>query len=205
MIPFTLPSEVAPQLERPSSDEVSRLLNAWSDGDMSALNKLIPHVYQELRRLARRQMRAERPGHTLQTTGLVNEAYLRLVQQRAVGWQHRAQFFAVAANIMRRILVDHARRHRYQKRGGGAVRIDLDEVAVASPARSREIVALEEALQNLEQQDPRKSTVVELRYFGGMMIAEIAQHLGVSPITVKRDWAFAKVWLSRHMSRALDV
>ena len=172
---------------------------------MGALNKLIPHVYQELRRLARRQMRAERPGHTLQTTGLVNEAYLRLVQQRSVGWQHRSQFFAVAANIMRRILVDHARRHRYQKRGGGAVRIDLDDVAIVAPARSREIVALEEALQNLEQQDPRKSTVVELRYFGGMTIGEIAQHLGVSPITVKRDWAFAKVWLSRHMTRVVDV
>jgi RNA polymerase sigma-70 factor (ECF subfamily) len=184
------------------SDEVSRLLNAWSSGDMGALDKLIPHVYQELRRLARRQMRAEHPGHTLQTTGLVNEAYLRLVQQRTVGWQHRSQFFAVAASIMRRILVDHARRHRYQKRGGGAVRIDLDDAAIVSPARSRDIVALEEALQTLEQQDPRKSTVVELRYFGGMTIGEIAQHLGVSPITVKRDWAFAKVWLSRHMSRA---
>jgi len=193
---------VAFQPDPPPSDEVSRLLIAWSGGDTTALDKLIPHVYQELRRLARRQMRAERPGHTLQTTGLVNEAYLRLVQQRSVAWQHRSQFFAVAANIMRRILVDHARRHRYQKRGGGAMQVPLDDVAVVSPARPWEIVAMDDALQSLEQHDPRKSTVVELRYFGGMTIEEIAQHLGVSPITVKRDWAFAKAWLGRHISRA---
>jgi RNA polymerase sigma factor (TIGR02999 family) len=188
-----------------SSGEVSRLLIAWRDGDRSALDKLIPHVYQELRYLARRQMRREHPGHTLQTTALVNEAYLRLVQQRNGGWQHRSQFFAVAASLMRRILVDHARRHRYQKRGGGAVRIAIEDVAILSPARPDDIVALDDALQRLARQDQRKSTVVELRYFGGMTIDEIAQHLSVSPITVKRDWALAKAWLYRDMSHAGDA
>jgi RNA polymerase sigma factor (TIGR02999 family) len=162
----------------------------------------MPLVYRELRYLARRQMRRERSNHSLQPTELVNEAYLRLVQQRAAQWQHRAQFFAVAASIMRRILVDHARRSHYQKRGGGAVRMSLDEVDLVSAAPAEQIVALDGALEALEAVDQRKSQVVELRYFAGLSIEEIAHVLSVSPVTVKRDWALAKTWLYRHMSHA---
>ena len=174
---------------------------AWGEGDSTALEHLIPLVYQELRYLARRHIRGERPGHSLQATDLVHEAFLRLIQQRDAGWQHRSQFLAVAATIMRRILVDRARRHRYQKRGGEAVRIPIDEVAIVSPARPDEIVALDDALTKLEQRDRRKSAVVELRYFGGLTTDEIAQHLDISPITVKRDWSLARAWLYQHMSR----
>lgn len=165
----------------------------------------MPLVYSELRCLARRQMRRERAGHSLQTTDLVNEAYLRLVSQKRAQWQHRSQFFAVAASMMRRILVDHARRRRYQKRGGNATRIDIDEVAVMSPVRPDDLVALDDALQRLEEHDKRKSSVVELRYFGGLTVPEIAQVLGVSEITVKRDWSMAKAWLYRHMSHAREA
>jgi RNA polymerase sigma-70 factor, ECF subfamily len=182
--------------------DVSQLLEAWGGGDKTALERLMPLVYRELRYLARRQMRRERSNHSLQPTELVNEAYLRLVQQRAAQWQHRAQFFAVAASIMRRILVDHARRSHYQKRGGGAVRMSLDEVDLVSAAPAEQIVALDGALQALEAVDQRKSQVVELRYFAGLSIEEIAHVLSVSPVTVKRDWALAKTWLYRHMSRA---
>ena len=182
-----------------SSSEASRLLIAWGEGDASALDKLMPLVYGELRHLALRKMRSERPGHSLQASDLVNEAYLRLVQQQRAGWRHRSQFVAVAATIMRRILVDRARRHRYQKRGGAAVQISLDETLLVSPARPDELIALDDALQRLEQRDSRKAAVVELRYFGGLTAEEIAEHLGVSPITVKRDWAFAKAWLHRHL------
>jgi RNA polymerase sigma factor (TIGR02999 family) len=187
----------------PSGDP-SRLLLAWCAGDKSALSELIPLVYKELRWLARGQMRGERAGHSLQTTDLVNEAYLRLVDQRHARWEHRSQFFAVAAAMMRRILVDHARRHRYQKRGGNAIRIDMDDVALMSPARPDEIVALDDALRRLEQYDKRKSSVVELRYFGGLTVNEIAELLGVAPITVKRDWSMAKAWLYRQMSHERD-
>lgn len=183
----------------PSGDP-SQLLLAWCAGDESALTELIPLVYKELRWLARRQMRREQAGHSLQTTDLLNEAYLRLVDQRHARWEHRSQFFAVAAAMMRRILVDHARKHRYQKRGGNAIRVDMDEVALISPARPDEIVALDDALRRLEQYDKRKSSVVELRYFGGLTIDEIAGLLGVAPITVKRDWSMAKAWLYRQMS-----
>ena len=182
--------------------DVSQLLEAWGGGDKTALERLMPLVYRELRYLARRQMRRERSNHSLQATELVNEAYLRLVQQRAAQWQHRAQFFAVAASIMRRILVDHARRYRYQKRGGGAVRMSLDDVDLASPAPAEQILALDGALEALEAFDQRKSQVVELRYFAGLSIEEIAHLLNVSPVTVKRDWALAKTWLYRHMSHA---
>ena len=182
--------------------DVSQLLEAWGGGDKTALERLMPLVYRELRYLARRQMRRERSNHSLQATELVNEAYLRLVQQRAAQWQHRAQFFAVAASIMRRILVDHARRSHYQKRGGGAVRMSLDEVDLVSAAPAEQIVALDGALEALEAVDQRKSQVVELRYFAGLSIEEIAHVLSVSPVTVKRDWALAKTWLYRHMSHA---
>jgi RNA polymerase sigma factor (TIGR02999 family) len=182
--------------------DVSELLVAWGAGDRTALDRLLPLVYRELRYLARRQLRRERPDHSLQTTDLVNEAYLRLVGHRNANWQHRAQFLAVSARIMRRILVDHARRTQYQKRGGGAVRIPLDDVTLVSGAASEDVVALDDALQKLSLHDPRKCQVVELRYFGGLTVEEIAQHLGVAEITVKRDWSIAKAWLSRQISHS---
>jgi RNA polymerase sigma-70 factor (ECF subfamily) len=188
-----------------SSDHVSQLLVAWGQGDSGALDKLVPLVYQELRYLARRQMRRERHDHTLQTGDLVNEAFLRLVKQREGQWQHRSQFFAVAASLMRRILVDHARKRGYQKRGGGAFRVTFDEVALVAPVRAEEIVALDEALAQLDRHDKRKSQVVELRYFGGLSVEEIAEVLRISPITVKRDWAMAKAWLYHRMSHPEQV
>ena len=180
--------------------EVSQLLVAWGEGDHSAIDKLIPLVYRELRLLARRQVRDERAGHSLQATDLVNEAYLRLVQQQDAHWQHRSQFLAIAAKMMRRILVDRARRRGYQKRGAHAAHVDIDDVAVMSPERPDAIVALDEALKRLEQHDPRKAAVVELRYFGGLTTDEIAACTGVAPITVKRDWSLAKAWLYRQMN-----
>ena len=182
--------------------DVSELLVAWGAGDKTALDKLLPLVYRELRSLARRQLRRERPDQSLQTTDLVNEAYLRLVGHRNANWQHRAQFLAVSATIMRRILVDHARRNHYKKRGGGAVRIPLDDLTLVSAAASDDVVALDDALHKLSAHDRRKSQVVELRYFGGLTVEEIAQHLGVSEITVKRDWSIAKAWLSRQISHS---
>ena len=183
-----------------SATSVSRLLRAWNDGDRTARDKLVPLVYRELRVMARQRLRREGANPSLESSDLVNEAYLRLVQQRAPGWQHRAQFFAVAATIMRRILIDRARKGLYQKRGGGAVRVPLDEHEVGVPARPQDLVALDEALQQLERHDKRKALVVELRYFSGLKTEEIALHLGVSPITVKRDWAFARSWLHRAMN-----
>lgn len=182
--------------------DVSELLVAWGAGDRNALDRLLPLIYRELRYLARRQLRRERPDHSFQTADLVNEAYLRLVGQRNASWRHRQQFLAVTAKIMRRILVDHARRAHYQKRGGGAVRIALDDLTLVSAAASEDVVALDDALQKLSLHDERKSQVVELRYFGGLTVEEIAQHLGVSPITVKRDWSIAKAWLSRQISHS---
>ena len=166
--------------------EVTQLLVAWSDGDRSALNKLLPLVEDELHRLAHRYMSHEREGHTLQTTALVNEAYLKLIDQK-VEWQNRAHFFGIAAQIMRRILIDHARRHLGPKHGGGNT-ISLDEVAVVSDERASELVALDEALVTLEKVDERKSRVVELRYFGGLGVEETATVLGVSADTITRDW-----------------
>jgi len=179
--------------------EVTQLLVAWGDGDQSALDKLMPLVYDELHRLARRYMAQERPEHTLQTSALVNEAYVRLIDQRNVHWQNRAQFFGIAATSMRRILVSYARRRKRAKRGAGALQISLDEAAILSDERASEMVALDEALENLAAVDPRKSQVVELRFFGGLSIDETAEVLKVSPGTVMRDWTLAKAWLRQEV------
>jgi RNA polymerase sigma-70 factor (ECF subfamily) len=178
-----------------SQQRVTDLLTRWSHGDDAALAELTPLVYEELRRLAHRQMSAERPDHTLQTTALVNEAYLRLADHSNPRWQNRAHFFAVAARAMRRILVSYARAQRSGKRGGGALKMDLDEAALVSPEESQEIVDLHEALERLAALDSRKAQVVELRYFGGLNYDEMAELLKISSITVRRDWRFAKAWL----------
>jgi RNA polymerase sigma factor (TIGR02999 family) len=183
--------------------QITQLLEAWSDGDKSAYDKLIPLVYDELHRLAHRYMSGERAGHTLQTTALVGEAYLRLVGQRGVRWQNRRHFLAIAAQLMRRILVDHARTNARAKRGGGAQMFELDETAITSPARSADLVALDEALTKLAEIDSRKAQVIELRFFGGLNVEETAQTLGVSPNTVIRDWSMARAWL--HQAVAKDT
>ena len=179
--------------------EVTQLLVAWSDGDRSALDRLLPLVESELHRLARRYMSHERQDHTLQTTALVNEAYLKLIDQK-VDWQNRAHFFGIAAQIMRRILIDHARKHLGPRHGGGNT-ISLEEVAVVSNDRASELVALDEALTTLAKIDERKSRVVELRYFGGLSVEETATVLGVSVDTITRDWRRAKAFLRRELSR----
>ena len=179
--------------------EVTQLLVAWGDGDQSALDQLMPLVYEELHRLAHRYMAQERPEHTLQTSALVNEAYVRLVDQRNVHWQNRAQFFGIAATSMRRILVGYARSRKRVKRGAGAFQISLDESAILSQERTAEMLALDEALDNLAAVDQRKSQVVELRFFGGLSIDETAEVLKVSPGTVMRDWTLAKAWLRREV------
>lgn len=184
-------------------EEVSTLLRAWSDGDQSALNKLTPIVYDELRRLARRYMRRERPGHSLQTTALVNEAYMRLVDYDRMQWQNRAHFFAVSAQLMRRILVEHARRHNL-KRGGGVAHLSLEDAAVVGPDQDMDIVALDHALNSLAVIDRRKVQVVELRFFGGLSVEETAEVLKLSAVTVKRDWRAARTWLYRELIGAPD-
>ena len=178
---------------------VAELLEYWSHGADDALAELTPLVYEELRRLAHRHMGRERPDHTLQTTALVNEAYLRLVDQTNLRWQDRAHFFAVAARAMRQILVNYAKSYRAQKRGGGALKVDLEEAALVSPEQSREIVDLHEALQDLAMLDSRKAQVVELKYFGGLNDDEIAEVLKISAVTVRRDWIFAKAWLHKQL------
>jgi RNA polymerase sigma factor (TIGR02999 family) len=178
-----------------SPEEVTQLLADWGRGDPDALEKLTPLVYGELRRLAHRYMSGGRADHTLQTTALVHEAYLRLADQTHPNFQNRAHFFAVAAKAMRQILVNYALSYQAQKRGGGAQKIELDEAAIVSQAQSKEIVDLHEALERLAQLDARKAQVVELKYFGGLNQEEIAQVLKISPITVRRDWTFAKTWL----------
>ncbi len=185
----------------PSTQEVTRLLLAWSDGDRAALDQLMPIVYSELRRLAHRHLGGERPGHTLQTTALVNEAYIRLVGQGPLQWQNRAHFFAVSAQLMRQILVDYARARRNAKRGGGAVKVTLDEAAEVSTERAAEMVALDDALTALAEFDQRKSRIVELRFFGGLSIEEMAEVLKVSPGTVMREWTLAKAWLRGEISK----
>jgi RNA polymerase sigma-70 factor (ECF subfamily) len=185
----------------PPSSEITRLLIAWCDGDRTALEELMPLVERELHRIARRYMRREDPGHTLQTTALVNEAYLRLVNQKNVRWKNRAHFFGIAAQIMRRILLNYARDRHRAKRGGRAILVSLSEVAVMSEAKSSELIALDEALERLEEIDERKSRVVELRYFGGLSVEETAEVMNVSPITVIRDWNMAKAWLARELSK----
>ncbi len=181
--------------------ELSTLLRAWSGGDQSALEQLTPFVYDELRRLARRYMKRERPGHSLQTTALVNEAWIRLVDYKRMQWQDRAHFFAISAQLMRRILVEHARRHNL-KRGGGVHHVPLDEAFVMCGDRSTDVVALDDAMSELARLDPRKVQVVEMRFFGGLSVEETAEVLKVSPVTVMRDWSAAKAWLHREMSRA---
>src|SRR5437899_5274050 len=178
-----------------SQQRVTELLAHWSDGDDAALAELTPLVYEELRHLAHHFMEGQAPDHTLQTTALVNEAYLRLADQTKPRWQNRAHFFAVAARAMRQILVSYARSNRAQKRGGGGVRIELDETAILSPEQSKEIVDLHEALERLGTLDARKAQVVELKFFGGLNYDEIAEVLKISPVTVRRDWEFAKLWL----------
>lgn len=177
------------------SAEVTQLLLAWRAGDASALENLIPMVHAELRRIARGFMRKERVGHSLQTSALVNEAYLRLIDARHIDWQNRAHFFAISASLMRRILVDLARERQARKRGGSAERVVLEEGLIAGPERNEDLVALDEALNALAAVDERKSQVVELRFFGGLTEAEIAEALQISPETVRRDWRLAKAWL----------
>ena len=195
----------------PVPGDVSSLLRAWSDGDQRALAQLTPIVYEELRRLAHYYMKRERAGHSLQTTALVNEAYLRLVDYKRMHWQNRAHFLAVSAQAMRRILVDHARRHN-AKRGAGAEHVSLDADAVMCPDRSDDFVSLDDALTALAERAPRKAKVVELRFFGGLSVDETADVLRVSPITVMREWKSAKAWLYRELtggtvdgSRTLDA
>ncbi|HET8677000.1 MAG TPA: sigma-70 family RNA polymerase sigma factor [Blastocatellia bacterium] len=185
----------------PSPDEVTQLLLDWGSGDKAALDKLMPLVYEELRRLAHRYMGRERPGHTLQTTAIVNEAYLRLIDQRNVQWQNRAHFFGIASHLMRRVLASYARSRRYAKRGGGARQVSLDEAMIVSEERVADMVALDEALNALAEIDERKSRIVEMRFFGGLSIEETAEVLGVSPGTVMRDWTLAKAWLRREIGK----
>jgi RNA polymerase sigma-70 factor (ECF subfamily) len=184
--------------DEPDKNEISGFLRAWSDGDQSALDRLTPVVYEELRHLAHHYMQRERPGHTLQTTALVNEAYMRLVDYRRMKWQDRAHFFAVAAQVMRRILVDHARSQNV-KRGGGVQHVALDDVAVVSSDRTGDLVALDDAMNALARLDPRKMQIIEMRFFGGLSVEETAEVLHVSPATVRRDWSIAKFWLYREL------
>lgn len=182
-----------------SQNQVTQLLLDWSNGDKAALDKLVPVVYQELRRLAAYYMRRERPGHTLQTSALVNEAYMRLVDYSQMRWQSRAHFFAIAAQAMRRILVEHARKRHFAKRGGGAVKVSFDEAAIVSQEQASDLVALDDALTSLEVMDERKARIVELRYIGGLSIEETAEVLAISPATVQREWRAAKAWLYREI------
>jgi RNA polymerase sigma-70 factor, ECF subfamily len=184
--------------ETPSAGEVSRLLQAWTEGDRKALDRLTPVVYDELRRLARSYLRRERAGHSLQTTALVNEAYMRLVDYKRMQWQNRAHFFAVSAQLMRRILVEHGRR-RNLKRGGNVQRVSLEAAANVGGGRAADLVALDDAMKALERLDRRKAQVVEMRFFGGLSVEETAQVLKVSPVTVMRDWNTAKAWLYREL------
>ena len=183
-----------------SPHEVTELLVDWSNGDQAALDRLMPLVDRELHRLAHHYMRRESPGHTLQSTALVNEAYLRLVDQKRMHWENRAHFFALSAQLMRRILVDHARKRKYAKRGGDAGKISFDEVMAVSPERGADLIALDDALEKLAAIDPRKSKVVEMKFFGGLSVEEAAEALGVAPLTVKRDWKMAKAWLYNALS-----
>jgi RNA polymerase sigma-70 factor (ECF subfamily) len=183
----------------PAPENVTKLLVAWGDGDEAARDELMPLVYQELHRLAHHYMNRERPGHTLQTSALVNEAFVRLIDQKEVRWQNRAHFFGLAAQMMRRVLVDYARSRQYAKRGGGAQQVSFDEALFVSEERAHEVVALDDALKDLAQFDQRKSQIVELRFFGGLSIEETAELLKVSPGTVMRDWTLAKAWLRKQI------
>ena len=184
-----------------SPQGLTQLLIAWGDGDQAAGDQLLPLVYDELHRLAHQYMGRERRGHTLQTSALVNEAFLRLVDQKEVQWKNRAHFLGIAGQMMRRILVDYARNRRYAKRGGGAFQVTLDEELIVSEQRTADVVALDDALQSLAGFDQRKSQIVELRFFGGLSIEETAEVLKISPGTVMRDWTLAKAWLRREISK----
>jgi RNA polymerase sigma factor (TIGR02999 family) len=184
----------------PSRQEVTQVLLEWKQGDSNAAERLMPLVYEELRRLARRYLQRERPDHTLQATGLVHEAYLRLVDQTDMTWQNRAQFFSVAAQSMRRILVDHARAHQAAKRGGGREKLEFDE-ALTPSEQAVDLIALDDALQDLVTFDVRKSRIVELRFFGGLSIEEIGEVLAISPRTIRREWRVAKAWLRREIMK----
>jgi RNA polymerase sigma factor (TIGR02999 family) len=185
----------------PSSHEITLMLHDWSAGNREALEKLLPLVYDELHRQAARYLRRERPDHTLQTTALIHEAYLKLVDQRQVHWQNRAHFFAIAAQLMRRILVDHARTHRRAKRGGGDIRVTLTEAVAGTQERDINLIALDEALSKLAAFDARQGRIVELRFFGGLDVEATAAVLGLSPATIKSDWSLAKAWLQRELTR----
>lgn len=180
-----------------SPQEVTQLLADWAKGDSSALDKLFPLVHGELRRIARRQMSQERPGHTLQATALVNEAYMKIAGQKGFEWHNRSHFFAVCAQVMRHVLIDHARAHARDKRGGGAIQVSLNEAAVMVKEQAADFVALDDALQELEIVDQQKARIVEMRYFGGLSIEETAEVLNISPRTVRREWRRAKAWLYR--------
>jgi RNA polymerase sigma-70 factor (ECF subfamily) len=180
---------------------ITQLLAAWSAGDRAALDALIPIVYDELRRQASRYLRRERPGHTLQTTALINEAYLRLVDQKSMRWQNRAQFFGIAAQLMRRILVDHARARQRAKRGGSDVRVSLTDATSITKDPDLDLVELDEALTRLAEIDPQQSKIVELRFFSGLNVEETAAALNISAATVKRDWSIAKAWLHREITQ----
>jgi RNA polymerase sigma factor (TIGR02999 family) len=186
----------------PSQHDVTRLLADWRDGDQGALDRLMPLVYDELRRMARRYMRGERENHTLQSSALVNEAYMRLADHMGMNWQNRAHFFGVAAQAMRRVLVDHARTRNVQKRGGGAFKVALDDAIDVADEKAAELVALDDALRALAAFDERKARVVELRYFGGLTAEEAAEVLGVSLATVEREWRTARAWLVRELGGA---
>lgn len=183
----------------PQSSEITELLRRWTAGEVAALDNLVPLVERELRRIARRSLRDERPGHTLQTTDLVNEAYLHLVVQTRAQWQNRAHFFAIAARIMRRVLLDHAKKRNRAKRGAGANQISLSDVTIISPQKSQDLIALDEALTRLASVDRLKSQIVELRFFGGLSLQETSEVLKVAPVTVSRHWHLAKAWIKREL------
>jgi RNA polymerase sigma factor (TIGR02999 family) len=187
-------------LMKSAPNEITKLLRDWSEGDQTALDRLMPLVYDELHLLAHQYMRREQPGHLLQTSALINEAYLRLVEQPEIHWQNRAHFFGIAARLIRRILVDEARKRNAAKRGGGAIQVSLNEAANASQQQAANVIALDEALQNLAAVDLRQSEIVELRFFAGLSIEETAEVLRVSPGTVMHDWTFARAWLRNEMS-----
>jgi len=191
-------------MSAPSQKQITQMLMDWGNGDQAALEKLTPLVYGELHRLARRYMGRERPGHTLQTSALVNEAYIRLIDWKNIQWQNRAHFFAVSAQLMRRILVDFARSRNYAKRGGAARNVSLDEAMVVSREKGADLVALDDALASLARLNERQSRVVELRFFAGLELDEIAEVMKVSVGTVRRDWTLARAWLHRELSRSAD-
>jgi RNA polymerase sigma factor (TIGR02999 family) len=191
------------EVATPAPHDVTALLESWSNGDPDALQRLMPLVYDELHRLARNYLRRERPDHTLQSTALVHEAYMRMVNQKTVHWQNRAHFFGVAAQSIRHILVDHARSYQTAKRGSGGHKLSLDEAIAITEARDIDLIALDDALNGLSAVDPQQGRIVELRFFGGLSIEETADVLKISPATVKRDWVMAKAWLYRNLSGAV--